>query len=69
VNDELVWELRAPWAADLITDERAAQAGVSNRRPVDAGRDGRPDQGRPQADVPLAGSRLDATLQLTDRFR
>ena len=30
VNDELVWELRGLQAADLITDEDAAQAGVSN---------------------------------------
>ncbi|MGH4012966.1 MAG: hypothetical protein ACRDSL_03330 [Pseudonocardiaceae bacterium] len=28
VRDELVWDLRALEAADLITDERAAQAGV-----------------------------------------
>ena len=32
VHDELVWDLRALEAADLMTDERAAQAGV--RSPV-----------------------------------
>ncbi|MGI8903357.1 MAG: hypothetical protein ACR2IP_06815 [Solirubrobacteraceae bacterium] len=32
VHDELTWDLRALEAADLITDERAAQAGV--RGPV-----------------------------------
>jgi len=30
VQDELVWDLRALVAADLITDERAAQAGVTS---------------------------------------
>ena len=29
VHDELVWDLRALEAADLMTDERAAQAGVT----------------------------------------
>ncbi len=29
VRDELVWDLKALEAADLITDERAAQAGVA----------------------------------------
>ncbi len=29
VEDELVWDLRALQAADLITDERAAQAGLA----------------------------------------
>ncbi len=29
VNEELAWDLRALAAADLITDERAAQAGVA----------------------------------------
>jgi hypothetical protein len=28
VHDELVWDLRALESADLMTDERAAQAGV-----------------------------------------
>lgn len=30
VNDELVWDLRALAAADLLTDERAARAGVTS---------------------------------------
>jgi hypothetical protein len=30
VHDELVWDLRALEAADLITDKRAAQAGVTS---------------------------------------
>jgi len=30
VHDELVWDLRALEAADLLTDERAAQAGVTS---------------------------------------
>lgn len=30
VRDELIWDLRALEAADLITDERAAQAGVTS---------------------------------------
>jgi hypothetical protein len=29
VNEELVWDLRAVAAADLLTDERAAQGGVT----------------------------------------
>jgi len=29
-HDELVWDLRALKAADLVSDERAAQAGVSS---------------------------------------
>ena len=30
VNEELIWDLRALAAADLLTDERAAQAGVTS---------------------------------------
>lgn len=30
VNEELVWDLRALAAADLLSDERAAQAGVTS---------------------------------------
>jgi hypothetical protein len=30
VHDELVWDLRALQAAELMTDERAAQAGVTS---------------------------------------
>lgn len=30
VHDELIWDLRALQAADLVTDEQAAQAGLSS---------------------------------------